>query len=276
MFAMWRLSVQPALKSLKGGHSVILTGKINTFGSGESTVATNLGTLMDRKRNPKVGTTVANGLVSVRVRAEFEDPAYAQQQFDDTLKQAETALGPIAFGRDDTSMQQSLFKLMKEKGTLLATAESCTGGLLGAMITDVPGSSAVYLGGFITYSNAQKISQLGVQEATLKQYGAVSPQTAKQMAENALTRTGATVAISLTGIAGPDGGTADKPVGLVYTALSFRPDTTTGHLTTTTLRLDLGGDRDTIRDRAAKSALQLLRFHLLNIPLETLTFATKM
>ena len=96
------------------------------------------------------------------------------------------------------------------------------------------------------------------------------------MAEGARRVLGVDYAVSVTGIAGPDGGTADNPVGLVYTALSFRPDTTTGHLTTTTLRLDLGGDRDTIRDRAAKSALQLLRFHLLNIPLETLTFATKM
>lgn len=275
MFAMWRLSIQPALQTAKGSRAVILTGKINTFGAGESTIAMQLGTLMDRKRNPKVGTTVAGGLVSVRIRAEFEDAAVAKKQFEETFQLAEAAVGPIAFGRDDVTLQQSLLALLKEKHATLATAESCTGGMLGSMITDVPGSSAAYLGGFVTYSNAMKISQLGVQESTLKQYGAVSPQTAIQMAENAAARCGATLAISLTGVAGPDGGTAEKPVGLVYTALTYRPNNTTGHFTTTAFRLDLGGGRDMIRDRAAKSALQLLRLHLLGVPLESLTFAQR-
>jgi len=274
MLAMWRLSVQPALQTLKGDRAVILTGKINTFGAGESTVATNLGTLMDRKRNPKVGTTVAAGLVSIRVRAEFADPAYAQEQFEDTMKQAEAAVGPIAFGRDDTTLQQAAFRLLKEKGVKLATAESCTGGLLGAMITDVPGSSAVYLGGFITYSNAQKIAQLGVSESTLMLHGAVSPQTASQMAENALVRTGAGLAVALTGIAGPDGGTPEKPVGLVYAGLSSRAEGS-AKPDTLALRLDLGGDRETIRDRAAKAALQIIRLHLLGEPLEKISFAQR-
>lgn len=273
MFVMFQKSVLPDLVGLTGSRDVILTTKVNTFGAGESSVGEKLGTLMDRKRNPKVGTTVADGFVSVRVRSEFPDAAKAQAEMDDTLAQIEARLGAIVFGRDATKLQASLVSLLKEKRVRLATAESCTGGALGKLITDIPGSSAVYQGGWVTYSNAMKQSQLGVPEAMLARHGAVSQPVARAMAAGARERAGADLAVSITGVAGPDGGSAEKPVGLVWIGLAYKD--AAGRVQTDALRCDLGGEREMVRDRAAKSAMQILRFHLLGVPFEQFTFGKR-
>lgn len=276
MFAMWRRSIAPEIETISdaakgnsgGGRGVILTAKINTFGMGESSVAEKLGPLMDRKRNPLVGTTVAGGVVSVRVRSEFQDPGEARHEMGDTIGRIEKQLGQVVYGRDETTLQQSVVTLLFETGRTIVTAESCTGGTLGELITDVSGSSAAYLGGWVTYANAMKTSQLGVPAELIQKFGAVSAEVAQAMAEGARKRGEADFALSITGIAGPDGGTAAKPVGTVFIGLASAGATEAFHL-------DLGGDRQIIRDRSAKSALQLLRFRLLGVPLEVLTFGQR-
>lgn len=151
--------------------------------------------------------------------------------------------------------------LLREQGRTLATAESCTGGLLGKLIVDVAGSSACYLGGWVTYSDEMKTSCLGVSPAVIATHGAVSRQTAHAMAAGALDASGADESLAVTGIAGPSGGTTQKEVGTVFIGLARRHD---GDVDVCVRRFLFPGDRVGVRDRAAKSALQMLRFALLD------------
>jgi nicotinamide-nucleotide amidase len=156
------------------------------------------------------------------------------------------------FSREETGTADLVLALLRERSLTLATAESCTGGLVSVRLTDVPGSSAVFLGGIVAYSNDLKAAQLGVPEEVLREYGAVSAETAAAMARGARERLGADVAVSVTGVAGPDGGTEEKPVGLVFLHA-------TGPMGEKQLRFDFPGDRPTIRGRAAVAALHLVR-----------------
>ena len=265
MFAMFERYVEPWVRENSTGNAgrVILARKINTFGWGESDVAVALGDLMARDRNPLVGTTVSGGVVACRLRSEFATLEEATAQLEDTAAQVERALGPIVYGRDDDTLSAALLQLLIAKDKTVATAESCTGGLVGAMLTDTPGSSAAYRGGWVTYTNELKVSELGVAVDLLCTHGAVSAECAAAMALGARRRAGSDYALSLTGVAGPDGGSTDKPVGTVWVALADE------HGATPVL-LQLAGDRTAIRDRAAKCALQLLRLHLLGEPFDTL------
>lgn len=155
-------------------------------------------------------------------------------------------------------MSQELLELALElgcrlrcRGLTIATAESCTGGLLGHAITEIAGSSDYYVGGVVAYSNALKVSLLGVSEATLADYGAVSPETAREMAHGARSRLGADVGLGTTGIAGPGGATPGKPVGLVCVAIAT-PDETIVH------GWNFAGDRSAIKDQTAVAALRAL------------------
>lgn len=254
MRTLWDDHIAPALPTAAG--RTILTTKINTFGAGESDVAAMLGDLAARDRNPLVGTTVADGIVSVRIRSEFDTADEAQRQLDQTIEQVLAALSELVFSRDDVALAAAVGAMLQQRGQTLALAESCTGGLIGQMITDAPGSSAYFIGGWITYANAMKISQLGVDEALIEQHGAVSAPVAEAMARGALERSDADHAVSITGIAGPDGGTDDKPVGTVYIGLaSRRVDARASHHV-------LAGDRPNVRRRAALTALNLLRLRL--------------
>jgi nicotinamide-nucleotide amidase len=156
------------------------------------------------------------------------------------------------FSRDERSTGELVLDLLRAQGLTLATAESCTGGLVAARLTDVPGSSDVFVGGIVAYSNEVKAAQLGVPQAVLAEHGAVSAETAAALAQGARARLGADVAVSVTGVAGPGGGTEEKPVGLVFLHVSG-PAGELGR------RLDFPGDRETIRQRAAVSALHLVR-----------------
>ncbi|MCC7147477.1 MAG: competence/damage-inducible protein A [Phycisphaeraceae bacterium] len=269
MIALWERHIRPELAQNPGARNVILTAKINTFGLGESDLAARLGDLMDRARNPKVGTTVSAGVVSARVRSEFPTAAEAHAHMDQTLHAIAQILGPFVYSRDDVTLQEELLKLLRQTGQKIATAESCTGGLLSAMLTDVPGASDCFLGGWVTYANQLKQSQLDIPPDILDRHGAVSSQTAHAMAHAALVKSDADAALSITGIAGPDGGTDEKPVGTVWVGLAVK---NSGAVNVHTYRLALTGDRPIIRDRAAKTALQILRFHLLGAPIEQITW----
>ena len=156
------------------------------------------------------------------------------------------------FSRDERPTAGLVLDLLRERGLTLGTAESCTGGLVAARLTDIPGSSDVFRGAVVAYADDVKIARLGVGEAVLAAHGAVSAEAAAAMARGALGALGVDVAVSITGIAGPDGGTEEKPVGLVYLH-AVGPD---GELAR---RLDFPGDRETIRTRAAVAALHLVR-----------------
>ena len=256
MYAMYDLHVGPHLEA-SGHRPTLLTTKLNTFGMGESDVAGLLGDLMRRDRNPVVGTTVSGGIVSVRIRSTFTDAVESQRQLDDTIAQVREHLGDIVFSRDQVTLAQVVGELLRQRGMTLATAESCTGGLIGQLLTDIPGSSHYYRGGFITYCNDLKTQLLGVRPEVLRQYGAVSEQCAGEMAGGALKNSGADIAVSVTGVAGPDGGTPDKPVGTICFGVAQRDHKTQTH------RIMLGGDRTFIRLRAAYTALDLVRRRLL-------------
>lgn len=274
MKAMVEDAVLPAVRKLladqgnNSGGGVILTTKVNTFGLGESDVAERLGELMRRGRNPVVGTTVADGLCSVRLRAEYADADEAKRELEDTAQRVEAALGPIVFGRDESTLQGALVKLLIEQGKTVATAESCTGGMVGSLLTDVPGSSAAYLGGWVTYTNVMKTQQLGVRPGVIEAHGAVSEDVVIAMAEGAKHRSGADYAVAVSGVAGPGGGTEDKPVGTVWLALA-------GPKKTAARRARLIGNRASIRDRAAKCALQMIRLTLLGQDLDHLRWLTR-
>jgi nicotinamide-nucleotide amidase len=171
----------------------------------------------------------------------------------DALEAGLAAAGErYVFARDDEPTAALVLRLLNERGLTLATAESCTGGLVAARLTEVPGSSAVFVGSVVAYSNDVKESSLGVPAELLREHGAVSAEVAAAMAAGARERLGADVAVSVTGIAGPDGGTPEKPVGLVFLHAA-------GPMGERAQRIELPGDRETVRGRAAVAALHLVR-----------------
>jgi nicotinamide-nucleotide amidase len=255
MRAMFARDVLPWARQRAGG-AVILQRTLHTFGAGESTIAERLGTLMMRQRNPSVGTTVSGGIVSLRINARFDSLDRAEAEMSQTLASCRDALGDLIFGQDEQTLAQVVSDLLKEKGVTVATAESCTGGLLAKMLTDVAGASRYFAQGWVTYTNESKSSQLGVSDQTLADHGAVSEPVVAEMASGARQRAGADVAIAISGIAGPDGGTDAKPVGTVCIGFA--------HAAATESRtFGFPGDREWVRDRTAKMALTILRFHLL-------------
>jgi nicotinamide-nucleotide amidase len=261
MRAMFTTSLLPRLRLLQPVNAPItLLTKINTFGRGESVVGEALHHLMTRNaENPNlsVGTTVHDGIVSVRIYA-TGSPADATALTEQTRTDIHARLGPIIFSEGDTPLQSAVADLLKEFHHTLATAESCTGGLLATLLTDIPGSSAYFLRGWITYANAAKYEELSISESLLAQHGAVSEPIARAMAEAARKFGKSDYALATTGIAGPDGGTDEKPVGTVWIALATPTDTLTR-------KFIFPGDRTAIRLRAAQMALALLRWNLLGI-----------
>lgn len=261
MRAMFDNHIHPQLRSLMAGrgaaHRAILTATLHTFGLGESNLAEQLGSnLTARDRNPLVGTTVSNGIVSVRIRATADDADTARGQLEQTVEQVRQRLGPIVFGRDGVTLEQAVVDKLLERKLTVTTAESCTGGLVAKMLTDPPGASGCFLGGYVVYSNEAKSRDLGVPEEFIEQYGAVSEPVAVALAEHARERTEADFAIAITGIAGPTGGSSEKPVGTVWIALADAKQRTLAE------RFNFAGDRPSIRDRATKTALNLLRLHI--------------
>lgn len=258
MKRMFPRYVLPVLARRTG--RTILAESIATFGAGESMVASRLGGLMRRDGNPLVGTTVSEGIISVRIRSDGASAVEAKRRLSATVKAVESKLGELVIGRGSTSLSLVTGDLLRRRRLMVATAESCTGGLLAKMLTDVPGSSAWYRGGWVVYSNSLKETQLGVPAHLIAKHGAVSEPVARAMAEGALARSGADCALATTGIAGPGGGSFRKPVGTVCIALAV---SSAGGMTVTAQILRFPGERETIRGYAARSALNMLRLHLL-------------
>jgi len=258
MKAMFSRHLAPTL-SAQTGHD-ILTRTIRTFGEGESQIGERLGDLMQRGRNPVVGTTVSLGVVSIRVRSEAPTQAEAVTPLQTTTTEIRSRLGNLVYGEDEDTLARVVGGLLRSRNLTLVTAESCTGGGVAAQLTDIPGSSKWFRGGWVVYTNALKTTALGVPEKMIAEHGAVSEPVARAMATGAMERGSADCVLALTGIAGPDGGTPDKPAGTVWIALGVLCG---GRPAFTAQRFLFPGDRAAVRDRACKTALNLLRHALI-------------
>jgi nicotinamide-nucleotide amidase len=187
----------------------------------------------------------------VKIVVRDRDPAAAQERLEAVDASLRTRLGVHLYGTGDENLVGKVVRRLIETKTTLATAESCTGGMIGELITSISGSSRAYLGGAITYSNAEKVRQLGVAQATLDAYGAVSEETVREMAGGARDRFGSQLAVAVSGVAGPDGGTPEKPVGLVWLALASGQGISTK-------KIQWPGQRDQVRTLASWWALRMI------------------
>ncbi len=228
-----------------------VTSVMHAVGLAESTGAERLGSLLDRGQDPEVGITASAGIVSIRIRSFSGDAA----RLDAARARSRDALGALWFGDGAVTLAESLVDRLRARGESAGTVESCTGGLIGAAITAVPGSSAVYPGGWVTYSNDQKTAQAGVPAGLFDTDGAVSGPVVSAMAAGAIERLGVDHAISVSGIAGPDGGSDEKPVGTVWIGAA-RCDG--GSIRTNARRFQIPGDREMIRAYTVTLALGVL------------------
>lgn len=256
MQVMYDRSALPVLARRAGGGRILMR-TILTYGAGESDVGERILDLMQRGRNPSVGTTAQQTTIGVRIVAYGRSADDAQRLLDADAAEVRRRLGILVFGEGNDTLADAVARLLIERRQTVVTAESCTGGLVAKRLTDVPGSSAYFLESVVTYAYASKTRRLGVPAELLTQRGAVCAEVAEHMATAARRQAGADYALSVTGIAGPTGGTADKPVGLVYFGLA-----TPAGCTTHERRFGAEFTRDEIRDRACKFALNLLRLEL--------------
>ena len=254
MTPMFRDQVMPWLQQRSG--QVLRSHNVHFFGIGESALEAQLHEKMEQMENPTIAPYAKDGEVMLRVTAAAATPQAAEEMMAPVVEKLQEHFADLIYGIDVGDLQTAAVKVLQQKGLTAATAESCTGGLIGKRITEVPGSSEVYGFGVVTYANQAKMKLLGVKEETLRQYGAVSSQTAAEMAAGARVLSGADIAISVTGIAGPGGGSTEKPVGLVYIGVD-----SPWHSEVKQLNLNRGyaRQREHIRWVAASHALDLLR-----------------
>ncbi len=206
--------VKPFLE--KKTESVIYYRMLRMFGIGESMLETKLLDLIDGQTDPTLATYAKEGECSVRIASKRASLEEAKTAVDQMIKLVEDRVGEYIFSRDDEDLYQVVGQKLMERGISVSSAESCTGGLFAQTLTEIPGISSVFDRALVTYSNRAKIEELSVNPDTLEKYGAVSENTAIEMAEGLKKVSGSRLCISVTGIAGPDGATEDKPVGLVY------------------------------------------------------------
>ena len=247
----------PYLRALADG--VIASRTLKIFGMGESAVEARLRDRMNALTNPTLAPYAKTGEVELRITAKAATVEEARALIVPVEKEVRDIFGPLVYGADVASMEEVVLGLLKEKGLTLGTAESCTGGLVAKRMTDLPGSSAVFKGGVVSYTNEVKAGVLGVPQAMLDEFGAVSAQVARAMAQGARRVLGCDLAVSLTGVAGPDPDDRNNPVGLIYVAL----DTPEG---TRVRELHLINGRARIRTVAATNAFDMVRRYLTGLP----------
>ena len=253
MAAMFDAQVYPRLADMTGG--CIASRYIRTYGIGESALAQRCAKWIEDGGEVTAATYCSLGECQLRVTARGESEAAALEKVLPVVDELTALLGDYVYAVTETSdgsMEEAAGRALTEKGLTVATAESCTGGLVAARLVNYPGISAALNEAHVTYANEAKVKYCGVRPETLAAYGAVSEQTAREMAEGLRERSGADIAVATTGIAGPGGGTDEKPVGLVYVACAGRDGTRVE-------RLQLTGNRERIRSLAALRALDMIR-----------------
>ncbi|MGE5404609.1 MAG: competence/damage-inducible protein A [Candidatus Saccharibacteria bacterium] len=254
---MFTESAEPRIKEMVGQDGgVTLSYTIKAMGPGESKVETMIDDVIKNPEGCAMALLAKEGEVWVRVTRYDNDAANAQRVLESVIDRIKQGLGENVFGAETDTLPAVVVKALHDKKLTVAFAESCTGGLVSKLITDVPGSSDVLWGSVVSYSNEAKVKFLGVKPETLERYGAVSEQTAREMAEGIRKQAGSDFGIGITGIAGPGGGTEQKPVGLVYVVLADSSETLVKEL-------HFLGGRDATRILTAKSALDWLRRKIL-------------
>ena len=252
----------PAIRARAPGEAtVVLSRTLRTTGIAESAIAELLGPAFLGGPETELGSLPLAYLpgiagVDLRVTAKGLPRERAEKLVEEAIVKLKGRVSAYAYGEDDADLAAVVLENCRVSGYKLAVAESCTGGMLGERLTSVPGSSDVFLGGIVAYHNDVKLALLGVRKDDLERHGAVSEQVAIQMASGIRERLGADIGVSVTGVAGPGGGTAEKPVGLVWIAVhASRPEARRFHVV---------GDRAEIRQRAAQAALEMVRRALSN------------
>jgi len=259
MKAMFARDVLPAIRTMGGAGEVIVQRILRTFGMAESELGEKISDLMARGRNPAVGTSAADMIISVRINAHGKTAGEAAALAERDVARVRERIGTYVFGEGEDELQSAVARLLIEQGKTISTAESCTGGLVAKRLTDVSGSSAYFIQSFVTYSNEAKSRLLEIPADLIASHGAVSEPVAKAMAENCRRLSATDYALAVTGIAGPTGGTPEKPVGLVFVALA-----TPARTIVRELRLGETITRAEVRDRSAKAVVNLLRLELMH------------
>jgi len=255
MKPMFENHVQERLEKLAGGVR-FATRVLRVAGLGESAVDEKIAPIYTKYENPQTTILFNSSEIEIHLRAHGRTEADAEALLDDLALKIEQELGNSAFSFRGETMEEVVGRRLAMTGFTLAVAESCTGGLIAQRLTSVPGSSKYFTEGVVTYSNEAKVRLLGVDKKMILEFGAVSQQVARDMARGVRHRAKTDFGLAVTGIAGPDGGTAEKPVGLVFIALA--DDAHTEHK-----RLMIPGDRELVRWRASQAALDMLRRRLI-------------
>ncbi len=253
MKAMFEESVITYLK--KYSNEVLVSKILRVIGIGESAAAEIIGDMIDGI-NPTVAPYAKDGEMIFRITSKDKNEEGAKKLIVPIEDKIRELLGDNVYGEGDTTLEDVVGEMLVKKGLTIATAESCTGGMVAAKLINYPGISASIIEGVVTYSNDAKVRRLGVNAETLEKFGAVSPETAIEMAKGIAETSGADIGISTTGIAGPGGGSEEKPVGLVYIAMYYEGEATVK-------RLNLAGNRQRIRERATMTLIDMVRRSLL-------------
>lgn len=256
---MFQAQVIPRLKDkLQASENLgVLHSKIlRIAGMGESAVVSEIAGILERQTNPTIAPLAKKSEIHLRITALAPSPEEAMRLIEPTAAEIKAILGESVYGEDDEELETAVAKLLRENHKTVALAESCSGGFLSHRLTNVPHSSLYFKTGLVTYSNRAKTDILGVDPLLMEKHGAVSAEVATEMARCARKVGNAHLGIGITGIAGPTGGTPEKPVGLTYIALATEDNTNCN-------RYEFWGSREDIKERASQTALLLLRNYLL-------------
>ncbi|MDI6617780.1 MAG: competence/damage-inducible protein A [Clostridiales bacterium] len=255
MAPMFEDEVMPYLSKYQDG--VLVSKVLRVLGVGESNMEDSIKDLMDFQTNPTIAPYAKDGEAILRITAKARDKNEALGLIAPVEKQIRERLKDNIYGTGDAPIWDVVAKMLIDRKLTIAVAESCTGGMLASRLINYPGISDVFMEGAVTYSNDAKMRRLGVSAKTLKKYGAVSAETAREMAEGIARTANTDIGLSTTGIAGPGGGTFEKPVGLVYAGMYFKG-------VVKVEKMNIAGNRQNIRNRAVMNVLDFLRRELEN------------
>lgn len=254
MKQMFEHSVKSYLKNYS--ESILISKVLRTFGIGESLLEESIIDIIKEQKNPTIAPYAKDSEAILRITAKANTKEEAEELIKPTVQKIKDRIGKYIYGEDDTSLEEKVARMLVEKNLTISVSESCTGGLVSSSLINYPGISSVFIEGCVTYSNEAKVSRLGVKKETLDKYGAVSEQTAKEMAQGVAKKFNTDIGLSTTGIAGPEGGSDEKPVGLVYMGICINGKTFVK-------KYIFNGNRQMIRLRATKNILNDLRLKLI-------------
>ncbi|HTX53005.1 MAG TPA: competence/damage-inducible protein A [Candidatus Baltobacteraceae bacterium] len=253
--------VIPRIRDAFGIRGRIVSRVLKTCGISESMLDEKIGDYFRTMRNPSIGVLAHAGEIHIRMTCKGDDPTEIAAQLDALDAKLCERLGPLIFGRDEEKLEAAVGRLLRERRATLAVAESCTGGLVASRLTDISGSSEYFERGIVAYSAEAKQRLLGVPAETIADHGLVSVETARAMAVGVRRLAGTALGLATTGVAGPTGGTPEKPVGLVCVGLAWDGGDAAREFR-------LLGEREQVKYRGAQMALEMLRRHLLGIPIQ--------